>query len=821
MANSTGTNEKPQSPGDDKLLMNVFSEETDDAILDLIHHSTIHGKAAKDKTQGSNTTTSEQTINTETSASISTPLNQSPKQNKSTSDLFFKDNYSNHFPPSPKLKMNPKDALSPRKSRAVQKRKEYGYDYDYSTTPQDINNMNTNASIGNAENMSLTSNNTNTPARSIQTKTSFQSHHDQQSYPSQSQNNYQSYAQNAASVASRSVTNKSIKSLLSRQSKKSPSQSAKAHRKLPSLQLGEEQILFEQRLCHSENGVAVRKIHSNGKSQLRYVKCIPYESRGRKSLKGSRSMAGSVGGRKYGTPSHNMSMSVPGVPQHNYSSSKSVASLMGRISLGARGKSKSRRGLIDTNEDDNSKAMTEQMHEKQSLALTWGNKKKVVIPLSNFIEVRKGKTTSRTIRNPCPSDRLLSLITSEKKSGSASLDIEAPTELDRDKFAKAFSVFLGVPLKDDFIGEHIDISPANSPDRLSRARGRKGNENSGDDDDVFSLPSTSTASSMMTPHGMVEYQIGGGSLLPSLPSSPDSRTSSKLMMEEHNISVEHTVEEEFSLDGADSLKDLLPPPVKREGLESTVTTTEMEKSLEKEADEKVEEDVIRPIPDAKKSVKLKKEKEATKNKDEDDDEISAVSSLTHGYDQEIVEELHQALNDLRAELDGSRAEAARAVKVAEQAIQSAESCSSNDWNSTVTHKAAEAAAQAQKRSAEAIAKQKAAEEKLAAERKSSTFWRQQAMGAESKSASLETRLAVAQVQRTAGSEELRREKQKAVTYIKTMKKDYELKESIQRETLGSAAAQNRLLEIELDGTRRDLIVKSQEVKALQDAYTEL
>ena len=54
-----------------------------------------------------------------------------------------------------------------------------------------------------------------------------------------------------------------------------------------------------------------------------------------------------------------------------------------------------------------------------------------------------------------------------------------------------------------------------------------------------------------------------------------------------------------------------------------------------------------------------------------------------------------------------------------------------------------------------------------------------------------------------------------------MKKDYELKESIQRETLGSAAAQNRLLEIELDGTRRDLIVKSQEVKALQDAYTEL
>ena len=80
--------------------------------------------------------------------------------------------------------------------------------------------------------------------------------------------------------------------------------------------------------------------------------------------------------------------------------------------------------------------------------------------------------------------------------------------------------------------------------------------------------------------------------------------------------------------------------------------------------------------------------------------------------------MHQALNKLWAELGLSRAEAACAVKVAEQAIQSAESCSSCDWNITATHKATEAAAQAQKRSAEAIAKQRVAEEKLEAERKS-------------------------------------------------------------------------------------------------------
>jgi hypothetical protein len=195
--------------------------------------------------------------------------------------------------------------------------------------------------------------------------------------------------------------------------------------------------------------------------------------------------------------------------------------------------------------------------------------------------------------------------------------------------------------------------------------------------------------------------------------------------------------------------------------------------------------------------------------------------LTQGYDQEIVEELHQAIKDLRAELDASRAEAARAVKVAEQAIQSAESCSSNDWNSTVTHKAAEAAAQAQTRSAEALAKQRLAEEKLAAERKSSSFWRKQAQSAQDQASSLQTRLAVAQVQRAAVAEELGREKSKAMTYIKTLKQDYSMQESIQRDKISNAAEQNRLLEIELDGTRRDLMAKCEEAKSLQESISEL
>ena len=53
--------------------------------------------------------------------------------------------------------------------------------------------------------------------------------------------------------------------------------------------------------------------------------------------------------------------------------------------------------------------------------------------------------------------------------------------------------------------------------------------------------------------------------------------------------------------------------------------------------------------------------------------------------------------------------------MAEQAIQSAENCSSSDWNSTVTHKAVEAEALAQKKSAEAIARARMAEERLSAD----------------------------------------------------------------------------------------------------------
>jgi hypothetical protein len=79
--------------------------------------------------------------------------------------------------------------------------------------------------------------------------------------------------------------------------------------------------------------------------------------------------------------------------------------------------------------------------------LTWGKKKDVKLPLDRFVCVRKGKTNDRTRRNTSPSSRILSLITDD--SQHPSLDIEAPTKVDREKFARAFARFLDVPLENE------------------------------------------------------------------------------------------------------------------------------------------------------------------------------------------------------------------------------------------------------------------------------------------------------------------------------------------------------------------------------------
>lgn len=204
------------------------------------------------------------------------------------------------------------------------------------------------------------------------------------------------------------------------------------------------------------------------------------------------------------------------------------------------------------------------------------------------------------------------------------------------------------------------------------------------------------------------------------------------------------------------------------------------------------------------------------------DEGSVVSSITGGgFDQEIVEELHVALTELRSELEESRAEAARAVKVAEQAIQSAENSSSKDWNSTVTHKAAEAAALAQKKSAEAMAKARMAEERLEGERKAAHIWKKQAAAAEEEAGHWQTRAAAAEVQRAAMVEALENERKKAAALRSTAAQKIPTSEDGKRDALEATMERNRALEFELEVMRQSLNKKMGEVASLQDCLAEM
>jgi hypothetical protein len=174
----------------------------------------------------------------------------------------------------------------------------------------------------------------------------------------------------------------------------------------------QEQALFEQRLCEDTYGVAVRKINQNGKSNLRYVKCCLVD--------------------------------FAELEEMATSSSRSVSSR-------SRGAFSRLRGDRAEQRNEEQRGILSQydaiLKGQKTRVLTWGKKKDVKLPLEKFVCVRKGKTTDRARRNTNPSSRILSLITEDPYHSS--LDIEAPTKVDRDKFAKAFSKFLNVPLEGD------------------------------------------------------------------------------------------------------------------------------------------------------------------------------------------------------------------------------------------------------------------------------------------------------------------------------------------------------------------------------------
>ncbi len=447
--------------------------------------------------------------------------------------------------------------------------------------------------------------------------------------------------------------------------------------------MDQEQALFVQKLCDDSMGVAIRKINQYGKSSLRYVKCVRVEDLTDICLSGNRSDTSGSRGRRWSMGN---------------STGKATAS---------------------------SYSLTSQL-EPGTKVLVWGKKKDIQMPLDRIVAIRKGKTTDKARRSTCPANRIFSIITDDPVHPS--LDIEAPSQTDRDKCAQAFSLFLSLPLEaleesrrenqldnSDFVKDGL---PDDGPKKLTR-----------DHSGYPPLP-PSTASA----HGKGE-------------SSHHSSSHRSSEMHESSSNLHSS-----------SAKIVSLVPVNTDG---------------------------------------------TKNIESADG--SVVSSLTgHGFDQELVEELHNALNELRSELQESRAEAARAVKVAEQAIQSAEKNNSQEWQNTVTHRAAEAAAMAQKRSAEAMAKQRLAEERLESERRSAQFWKKQAELAEQEAGKLHTRAAAAEVQRMAIEERFESETRVVMSQLEAISQRYKNYDQHQKDSLEGAVARNRALELELEMLRREL-----------------
>jgi len=472
----------------------------------------------------------------------------------------------------------------------------------------------------------------------------------------------------------------------------------------------QEQALFEQRLCEDTYGVAVRKINQYGKANLRYVKCL-----------------------------HVDDLTDTGSSKRSISSRSVSSKGRKRISL-----------TPDYRKDP--------LSEKTRYALVWGKKKDVQITLDQFLSVRIGKATERAKRNPSPSSRILSLLTRDPKHSA--LDIEAPTRMDRDKFARAFSRFLDVPLEGDdsssvHSAEFTPVTHKTTPEASA----------------------SSSAPGDMTP----------ANITTTIPLPKEEAPKEQAIEPKQEAPATAAPEKEKDIGGF------------WQGAVAAANAANQTANQE----ESPEGLNLRAV------VELPSEKEFAADEDGKDNEGgSVVSSLTgHAYDQEIVEELHNALNDLRVQLEDSRMEAARAVKVAEQAIQSAAKNCSQEWQNTVTHKAAEAAAMAQKRSAEAMAKQRLAEERLDGERRTAAFWRKQAEVAEEEAGLLQTRAASAEVRKSGIEEQLESEKRMAQAQMNNLKARIAQLEAAQLDSLNMALQKNSDLETELGAAKRDLASK--------------
>lgn len=553
-----------------------------------------------------------------------------------------------------------------------------------------------------------------------------------------------------------------------------------------------EGALFAARLFG--DGIPIRKIKRNGSTHTRIVRCLhvlldPLTADSSQAAVGSIVTTGSPPSSSFGSPSpasstasstsRSLARSKATTPTWRAVPSNTPSSVMAL----AWGKAPSPRSRRPSN------------RSKDSIFLS---SCRTVIPLSAFAFVRLGKTTERAHKNTSASpDLILSIHTNQSQHAShyavtwpPSLDIEAQTQADRDSLANSFAEFLRIPILST---EQPPQSDDGVDERLSGPR-RKGSESG------FDVPSTS--GKPPAPPRSSNNSSGGSAnerFIRNRAGWSDNMSMKLLSQSQHETSPDTL--------SSTAYPPPLPPSASSHQQQPSLVAASSNNSTSSRPNTASQGVLISIVDGGLEASDSRKSS-------------SDVSTLTgHGFDQELVEELHHALNEMRAELEESRAEAARAVKVAEQAIQSAERSNSVEWQNTVTHKAAEAAAMAQKRSAEAMARQRVAEERLEQEKRNAAFWRKQAEIAEEEAGSLQTRVAAAEVQRATLEEKLESEYRKSAALQDFLQRRLNFSEGIQHDALQVALERNRVLEIQVEKLQQQLATRKDWVEKGEEKYS--
>jgi len=506
-------------------------------------------------------------------------------------------------------------------------------------------------------------------------------------------------------------------------------------------------MLFESKLCEDPEGIAIRKIDRFGKAQIRTVKCVPLlQSNQEKSRR-------SLASRSTGFISSTLSKTTK--KKQYVNSSKSATDSFYVTTLD------DTQNLLNNPRSAKLATCDVIRNNRGHYALQYGSKH--IIPLKAIIAVKLGRQTPRTNlnRGPGGSGCLLSLCGTQESC----LDIEAPTRCDRDLFANAFALFLGVPIvsfdvefgdasvsmlssgngdvsSGGAIGAAAEAAAVTQNDNKklkssnTRRKGKTIAHKSASSAPVLPKPTKHSSSShrhhsvkahkshshvlssinskskivsSSSTQQQVSIGCGASSANPATNSqAPSAQSASQQVTHTHsnsfsNLAAQSPPFSDDELNGAD-----IPVPASADGADA------VDRPHNKSSHNKANK-IIQAI--------------------EQEDDMSTVSSLTnhmessshsHHTPAHLIHHLHAQIQSLQRQLTESRSEAARAVKVAEQAIQSAEhnqnspqqssNANNNDWNATVTHQAAKAAALAQSRSAEAFKRMRRAEESVGLEK---------------------------------------------------------------------------------------------------------